>query len=66
VQDLSRAVWQKSSRSTSQNGNCVEVARLDSAVAMRDSKAPDNGTLMFSRGAWTTFVGATKHGEFDH
>ena len=38
--DLSRAEWRKSSYS-SQDGNCVEVARnLPGLVAIRDSKAP--------------------------
>jgi Domain of unknown function (DUF397) len=39
--DLSRAEWRKSSYS-SQDGNCVEVARnLPGLVAIRDSRAPD-------------------------
>ena len=39
--DLSRAEWRKSSYS-SQDGNCVEVARnLPGLVAVRDSKHPD-------------------------
>jgi hypothetical protein len=39
--DLSRAEWRKSSYS-SQDGNCVEVARnLPGLVALRDSQAPD-------------------------
>jgi Domain of unknown function (DUF397) len=42
--DLSRAVWRKSSRSGA-NGDCVEVARLDTAVALRDSKNPGAGYL---------------------
>jgi hypothetical protein len=63
--NLSRAIWHKSSRSGSNGGNCVEVANLDSAVAVRDSKAPDNGTLVFDRAQWATFLNATKNGEFD-
>ena len=39
--DLSRAEWHKSSHS-SQDGNCVEVARnLPELVAIRDSKQPN-------------------------
>ena len=39
--DLSRAEWHKSSHS-SQDGNCVEVARnLPGLIAVRDSKAPE-------------------------
>jgi len=64
--NLSRAVWHKSSRSAGTGGNCVEVANLDTVVAVRDSKAPDNGMLVFGRSEWSTFVDATKNGEFDN
>ncbi len=63
--NLSRAVWHKSSRSGGNGGNCVEVAELDTTVAVRDSKQPDGGTLVFSRTEWSSFVDATKNGEFD-
>jgi Domain of unknown function (DUF397) len=43
----------------------VEVAHLDTAVAVRDSKAPGNGTLVFDRSEWATFLNAAKSGEFD-
>ena len=43
--DVSRAEWHKSSYS-SQDGNCVEVARnLPGLVAVRDSKSPDAPNL---------------------
>ncbi|TDC47862.1 DUF397 domain-containing protein [Actinomadura sp. KC345] len=38
--DLSRAVWRKAGRSTSNGGECVEVARVPGTVAIRDSKDP--------------------------
>jgi hypothetical protein len=63
--NLFRAVWRKSTRSGDNGGNCVEVANLDDAVAVRDSKHPDDGALVFSRAEWATFVDATKSGEFD-
>ena len=43
--DLSRAQWRKSIRSSG-NGQCVEVARLDEVVAVRDSKNPDEPKLV--------------------
>jgi len=46
-------------------GNCVEVATLETTVAVRDSKRPDKGMLIFSRVEWETFLGAAKSGEFD-
>lgn len=64
IQDLSRAVWRKSTYS-SQDGNCVEVATsLPDVVAMRDSKHRDGPVLAFARDEWQTFVGAVKDGEF--
>jgi Domain of unknown function (DUF397) len=63
--NLSRAIWHKSSRSGGNGGNCVEVAELDTAVAVRDSKHPDKGMLVFSRSEWSSFVDAAKKGEFD-
>lgn len=47
--------WRKSSYSGN-GGNCVEVGRAGSAVAVRDTKDRDGGTLAFSASAWATFV----------
>jgi Domain of unknown function (DUF397) len=63
--NLSRAVWRKSTWSGENGGNCVEVANLDDAVAVRDSKHPDGGALVFSRAEWARFLDATRSGEFD-
>jgi hypothetical protein len=54
--DLSRAEWHKSSHS-SQDGNCVEVARnLPGLVAVRDSKAPGGAKLLVSQETWRTLT----------
>jgi len=54
--DLSRAEWRKSSYS-SQDGNCVEVARnLPGLVAIRDSKSAAGATLVVSPKAWRAFL----------
>jgi hypothetical protein len=54
--DLSRAVWRKSTYS-SQNGNCVEVARdLPGLVAIRDSKHPGDPVLLFMGKAWQILI----------
>jgi hypothetical protein len=63
--NLTQAVWYKSSRSGGNGGNCVEVANLDDAVAVRDSKHPDNGVLVFAKADWTVFVDAVRAGEYD-
>ncbi|MEU8119623.1 DUF397 domain-containing protein [Spirillospora sp. NPDC049024] len=46
--DLSTAVWRKASRSSNNGGNCVEVARVDEVVAVRDSKDPDGPKLLIT------------------
>lgn len=58
--------WRKSSYSGSGDGNaCVEMANLDTRVAIRDSKAPAWGTLSFPAGTFTRFISnlkTDKHG----
>ncbi|MFG1604605.1 DUF397 domain-containing protein [Actinoplanes sp. NPDC049265] len=62
--DLANAKWFKSNRSTG-DGECVEVARLDDVVAVRDSKDPAGPALIFTPAEWAAFVGGAKDGEFD-
>ncbi|WP_459714794.1 DUF397 domain-containing protein [Actinophytocola sp. KF-1] len=54
----SGAVWRKSSRSGGGGGgdNCVEVAFVDAAVGVRDSKNVAAGHLVFGRAAWAAFA----------
>jgi hypothetical protein len=53
--DLSRAVWRKSTHSGG-DGSCVEVAGLYGAVAAHDSKNPDGPKLVFTEDSWRTFI----------
>jgi uncharacterized protein DUF397 len=63
---LSDAAWKKGSRSNGSGGNnCVEVAFLDDAVAVRDSKDRQGPALLFTQAEWTAFVDSAKDGEFD-
>ncbi|WP_020669323.1 DUF397 domain-containing protein [Amycolatopsis nigrescens] len=51
--DLSGTRWRKSSFSGSNEySSCVEVAFLERAVAVRDSKDPAAGALLLSAAAW--------------
>lgn len=64
--ELSSAIWRKSSRSSSNGGNCVEVAgNVPGVVAVRDSKSPDGPALLFATADWGAFIGGIKSGEFD-
>ncbi|TDD80788.1 DUF397 domain-containing protein [Actinomadura rubrisoli] len=54
--DLSQAVWRKASRSTVEGDNCVEVASVPSAVALRDSKDPDGPMIVVSRREFQGFA----------
>jgi hypothetical protein len=62
--DLSQARWFRSSAS-GDSGNCVEVAITEHAVAIRDSKKPDGGHLLFTPAEWAAFLAGAKNGEFD-
>jgi len=63
--DLSVAAWRKSRRSGPYSDNCVEVAFVGGAVALRDSKNRDGAVLLFTPEEWLAFVGGAKDGEFD-
>jgi len=60
--DLSGALWRKSSHSNGQ-ANCVEVATVGggrTVVAVRDSKAPDTLSLIFTERTWRQFADSVK------
>lgn len=56
--------WRKSTFSGA-NGDCVEVAVADDRVAMRHSKEPEQGTLLYTRAEMDAFIRGCKAGEFD-
>ncbi|MBO0828467.1 MAG: DUF397 domain-containing protein [Streptosporangiales bacterium] len=65
MDDLSQARWKKASYSNGGSA-CVEVAgNLDTITAVRDSKRPDDGAIVFDRGSFARFLDDVKEGSFD-
>jgi len=56
--DRNELTWRKSVYSA--QGNCVEVARAEQLVYMRDSKDPDGPVLTFSVEVFRNFIGTLK------
>jgi hypothetical protein len=59
MDDLTGARWRTSTRSSSSSngGNCVEVAdNLPGVVAVRDSKDPAGPVLQFAPAAFRAFI----------
>lgn len=61
----SHANWRKSSRSSTNGGECVEVAGLSGEIGVRDSKDPDGPKLAFTPAQWATFLSEAKSGTHD-
>ncbi|TDE33650.1 DUF397 domain-containing protein [Actinomadura sp. 6K520] len=58
--------WRKSSRSSDgTSGQCVEVARLDDAIGLRDSKAPSSGHLSLSSESFAALVASVKRNDLN-
>ena len=57
--------WMMSSRSTGNGGSCVEARRHANAIEVRNSKAPDAGSVHFTLEEWDSFLDGAKKGEFD-
>ena len=55
--------WRKSTRCES--SGCVEVAFIENAVAVRDSKVDDSPMLSFSVDSWRAFLDGLRSGEFE-
>jgi hypothetical protein len=63
---IRQQIWRKSSYSSDQGGNCIEVADLDTGGrAVRDSKDPTGPALMFTATEWVAFTTGVRAGEFD-
>jgi hypothetical protein len=63
--DFAGARWIKSSRSNTQDA-CVEVARVDTTIGVRDSKKGDASPILeFASAELATFIAGAKAGGFD-
>jgi len=56
-------VWRRSSFCAS--SECVEVARLDDKIVMRDSKDPDGHMLSYTAEEFRFLVRSAKAGDYD-
>ncbi len=57
--------WHKSSYSGNGGGNCIEVARHDGMVLVRDSKQHGHGPVhRYTAAEWRAFVAGVRNGEF--
>lgn len=69
VHPLAHLEWRKSSFSGGSNGGggqCVEVAAVDDErVAVRNSKVPEAGAVLFTRAEMGAWLQGVKSGEFD-
>lgn len=54
-------VWRKSSRSVG-DGDCIEIAVVDSCVLVRDSKDQNGPVLTMKTDLWVALVKAIKAG----
>lgn len=58
--DFSLATWRKSSRSSGNNGNCVELALVAQVTGVRDSKNAAGPVLAFPGAAVAALVASLR------
>jgi Domain of unknown function (DUF397) len=56
--------WRKAQLSVN-NGQCIELARAEGMIAIRDSKNPSGPVLRYTRAEFHAFLDGAKNGEFD-
>ena len=62
--DFSGAAWRKSVK-TQNSGACVEVARVEDVIGVRDSKDRSGPVLVFSVREFEAFLDGATRGEFN-
>ncbi|WP_242905632.1 DUF397 domain-containing protein [Actinomadura terrae] len=58
-------MWRKASKSTSDGGDCVELAEFPLAVGIRDSKDPHGPKIALPTTSFRDLMTAIKRGEHD-
>jgi hypothetical protein len=61
--DRNALAWRTATRS--QGGNCVQVARTENLIAVRNSRRPDAEIIMYTKPEFEAFLDGAKKGEFD-
>jgi len=61
--ELTGVTWRKSIFSAA--GNCVEFAKLDGGVAVRNSRFPEGPALIYTRSEIEALIQGMKSGDFD-
>ncbi|HEX5349059.1 MAG TPA: DUF397 domain-containing protein [Pseudonocardiaceae bacterium] len=62
---MRQLTWYKSTYSSDQGGNCIEVADLEGDRAVRDSKDSARSVLTFTIAQWSAFITGVRAGDFD-
>lgn len=60
---MNSPVWRKSSRSGTQQGDCVELADFEGRVGVRDSKNPGAGHIALSVESFADLLARVKRDE---
>ncbi|SNS52767.1 protein of unknown function [Actinomadura meyerae] len=55
-----KATWRKSTHSSNQGDDCVELADLGEVVGLRDSKDPDGPKLVMRRAEFSALLTSLK------
>jgi hypothetical protein len=57
---MENLTWRKSSHSSPNGGDCVEVARAHGTIFARDSKDLDGPRVQFTQAEWHAFLATVK------
>lgn len=60
--ELADLKWRKSSYTTANGGDCVELARAPEGIAIRDSKDPEGTRMRIALGEFRRLVADVKEG----